>query len=211
LSIRLSRLGALAGACLIVLAACSNDGRSLREPGTGGATPRPTPEPTTTVDLFVDADPDAFTLRSPSVAPSEMLPLRHAYGGSNVPPELRWRNVPEGTVELALVVTDVTANDFVHWVMAGIDPQGGTTLYEALVPPGAVQALNDFGELGWGGPAPPVGDEAHSYVFKLLALGELSGLEGGEVGASVIPMLESKAIGVAELVVFYRQAAALDP
>jgi len=88
---------------------------------------------------------------------------------------------------------------------------GGNTIYEALVPPGAVQARNDFGELGWGGPAPPAGDEAHTYAIRLLALGQTSGIQDGERGADLIPDLEGKAIGMAELVVFYRQAVAVDP
>lgn len=29
---------------------------------------------------------------------------------------------------------------------------------------------NGFGERGWGGPQPPVGDEAHRYFFRLYAL-----------------------------------------
>jgi phosphatidylethanolamine-binding protein (PEBP) family uncharacterized protein len=31
---------------------------------------------------------------------------------------------------------------------------------------------NGYGEQGWGGPLPPVGDDPHRYVFRLYALGE---------------------------------------
>ncbi len=189
---------------------CGDDGRSLREPGTGGATPRPVPETTTSVDLFADADANGFTLRSPAARPGDLLPYRHSRAGANVSPEVQWRNVPDDAVELALVMVDITAGDFVHWVIAGIAPTS-TTIFEALVPPGAVQALNDFGEPGWGGPAPPLGDDAHSYVFKLFALSEPSGLQGGERGSDVIADLEAKAIGIAELVTFYRQSVGVDP
>ena len=191
-------------------AACSTDGRDLREPGTGGATPRPIPETTTSIDMFADAEPGTFVLRSPVARPGDLLPHRNARGGSNIAPELGWQGVPAGTVELAVVMVDVNADNFVHWVVTGIDP-ASPTLFEALVPPGAVQALNDFGELGWGGPAPPIGEDAHGYMFKLLALGEPSGMESGAVGSAVVPVLEAKAIGVAELITFYRQTAAVDP
>ena len=191
-------------------ASCSGDGRQLREPGTGGATPRPVPESTTSIDVFADVEPGTFALRSPAAGPGDLLPFRHARAGSNTAPELHWRGVPVEAVELALVMVDITANDFVHWVIAGIDPTS-VTLFEALVPPGAVQAINDFGELGWGGPAPPIGDDAHSYVFTLFALRELSGLTGGEVGSDVIARLEASAVGAAELITFYRQAAVIDP
>lgn len=202
---------AVAVLAALASAACGGDGRRLPEPGTNGATPRPTAVVTDTADLFGEASATEFALRSPSFAFGEMLPARHAYAGGNVPPELRWQNVPEGTEELAVVMTDLSADGFVHWVMTGIDPMGGSTIYEALVPPGAVQARNDFDELGWAGPAPPVGGDAHTYVIRLLALGQVSGFQGGEPGAEVIPELEAMAIGMAELVVFYRQAVAVDP
>jgi Raf kinase inhibitor-like YbhB/YbcL family protein len=195
---------------LLLAAACSSDGRSLREPGTGGATPRPVPETTTTIDVFAGVKPGDFVLRSPAARDGDLLPVRHARGGSNIAPEVRWQGVPAEAVELALVMVDINANNFVHWVVTGIDP-ATPGLFEALVPPGAVQALNDFGELGWGGPAPPIGEDAHSYVFKLFALGEPSGMQSGELGSAAIPMLEAKAIGVTELITFYGQTAALDP
>ena len=194
----------------LLLGACSDDGRELREPGTGGATPRPVPESTTSIDIFAGAELSSFTLRSPAARPGDLLPLRHARAGDNISPELSWINVPADAEELALVMVDLSANSFVHWVMAGIDP-ATVTVFEGLVPPGAVQTLNDFGELGWGGPAPPVGDDAHSYVFKLFALDRPSGLLSGEVGRTAIAQIEESAIGVAELITFYRQAAALDP
>lgn len=205
-----ARLAIALVSLLLVAASCSSDGRELREPGTGGATPRPTEAPPTSINLFDGVAQDSFTLRSPATVPGGLLPFRHARAGANIPPELQWRGVPAEAEELVVVMRDVTANGFVHWLVAGIDPTT-ITLFEALVPPGAVQALNDFGELGWGGPAPPIGDDAHSYVFTVFALGEPSGLQGGEIGSSVIGDIEAKAIGVAELVTFYRQEAAVDP
>ncbi len=191
-----------------LISACSNDGRALREPGTGGATPRPLPTTTVPVDLFADAIPGTFTVRSPAVRPGDLLPHRHTAGGANVAPELQWRNPPAGAVEIAIVMTDIN-DGFVHWVVAGIDPVSGT-VFEGLVPPGAVEAVNDFGQNGYGGPAPPIGSDAHSYVFKVLALDEFSGLAPDQVGADVIADIESKAIGVAELFTFYRQESVGD-
>jgi Raf kinase inhibitor-like YbhB/YbcL family protein len=191
----------------LLLAGCSSDGKSLREPGTGGAVDRPPIVTTTAVDLFANALSSEFALASQVVQPATFLPYRFSLAGSNVSPPLEWQNVPIDTQELVLVVTDVTANGFVHWVIAGIDP-ALVQLFEGGVPPGAVQMVNDFGELGWGGPAPPIGDTPHSYMFRLFALGEFSGLLGGEIGTSVLAEIEEASIGVAELVVFYEH---LDP
>ena len=51
---------------------------------------------------------------------------------------------------------------WVHWIVWNIDPT--TTELENLTEEG----MTDFGEEGYGGPAPP--DKRHTYVFKLYAL-----------------------------------------
>ena len=42
--------------------------------------------------------------------------------GVGTAPPFAWANVPAGTVELVLLVTDPEANGFIHWMVAGIDP-----------------------------------------------------------------------------------------
>ena len=53
---------------------------------------------------------------------------------------------------------------WVHWVMWNIDPTNTELFVENLTREG----MTDFGEVGYGGPAPP--DKRHTYVFKLYAL-----------------------------------------
>ena len=38
------------------------------------------------------------------------------------------------------------------------------------LPEGSVQGYTDFGNTGYGGACPPIGDEPHNYVFKVYAL-----------------------------------------
>jgi Raf kinase inhibitor-like YbhB/YbcL family protein len=111
--------------------------------------------------------------------------------------------VSESTVELALAVVDPDAQNFVHWVIAGIDP-GLSQLAVSEVPPGAVQANNDFGQPGWAGPQPPPG-ERHTYVFTLYALTEPSGITEGADGAAAIETLEALPGATAELRGEYEQ------
>ena len=53
---------------------------------------------------------------------------------------------------------------WVHWMslMSADDPS------LAKLSVGAISGKNDFGEIGYGGPAPP--DKRHTYVFKAYAL-----------------------------------------
>jgi Raf kinase inhibitor-like YbhB/YbcL family protein len=106
----------------------------------------------------------------------------------DVAPDLAWANVPTGTVELALVMDDPDAEDFVHWVIAGLDP-ASNGLGEGEVPDDAVETDNGFGEPGWAGPCPPEGTGVHHYEFELIALGAPldldSDLEAADAAAEI--------------------------
>ena len=68
---------------------------------------------------------------------------------------------------------------WVHWVAWNIDPTN--TELENLTTVG----MTDFGEVGYGGPAPP--DKRHTYIFTLYALdSELDGLGKTSTKADVL-------------------------
>lgn len=174
---------ALAAVALAVApAACSRDGRELAEPGPDQTTTTPTTAPAGAGT----ATAPAMVLTSPQFADGARIPDTAACP-THESPALAWSGVPAGTVELAVVVTDPDAGDFVHWVVAGIDP-GTTGLAAGAVPEGAVQAANDAGGNGWTGPCPPPG-EAHTYLFRLLALAEPVGLAAGTDGRQAMAAL----------------------
>lgn len=106
---------------------------------------------------------------------SSSIPRKHTGDGSDVSPPLEWSDAPEGAKTFALIVDDPDAprGTWVHWVLFNI-PADRTDLAEAqpargALPGGARQGKNDFGKLGYGGPAPPPG-KPHRYLFKLYAL-----------------------------------------
>jgi Raf kinase inhibitor-like YbhB/YbcL family protein len=159
------RLPALICTALFALTGCGGGG------GDGSGTEL---EPGPAVPGF------AFTDRS-DVADGRRIDVRFTCDGENVSPALGWEGVPEGTVELALVLEDPDAPGatFTHWIQLGILPG------EHSLPEGAGDSIlaplageNDFGEKGYGGPCPPEGEE-HRYVFRLLALHAPSGLKSG--------------------------------
>ena len=95
------------------------------------------------------------------------IPRECGYKNGNKQPPLTVSGIPDGTKSLALIMDDPDAMGavgkvWVHWVMWNIDPTN--TELENLMNEGRT----DFGEVGYGGPAPP--DKRHTYVFKLYAL-----------------------------------------
>lgn len=183
-------LVAAAGLALAVVA-CGNDGRALR-------TPSPDQTTTTTVaaagdDTAVDVgsasgEAPVLQLTSPAFAEGGEIPLAHTCRGEDLPPALMWTGPPEGAVELALVVRDVDAEGFVHWVVAGIPPGAGG-LEAGALPGGAVEAANDAGRPGWAGPCPPSG--RHHYEFRLYALAEPSGVLPGQAAGEAAGLVEA--------------------
>ena len=59
-------------------------------------------------------------------------------------------------------------------------------------PPSAVQTLNDFGNLGWGGPCPPAG-KTHHYVFTLYSLTEAVSIQSGMPGKQAVDLIKGAA------------------
>lgn len=113
-----------------------------------------------------------LTLTSPDFEDEGDIPVRCTCEGENASPAFRWSGVPDGTRELLLTCEDPDAprGTFRHWAVWGI-PAGETGLPAGLGPAADLrQAVNDFGETGYGGPCPPRGDAPHGYVFRLMAL-----------------------------------------
>jgi Raf kinase inhibitor-like YbhB/YbcL family protein len=126
-----------------------------------------------------------FTAGS-DVAEGQPIESRFTCDGTGDSPTLRWKGVPEGTSQLALVLEDPDApgGTFTHWLLYGLDPAAtdvpavrheGWTNYAWL---DVQEGENDLGNLGYGGPCPPGGEE-HRYVFRLLALDVPVELEQG--------------------------------
>lgn len=118
-----------------------------------------------------------FTLRSPSFQDGGTIPRRHTCDGEDVSPRLEWEGAPAGTRSFALIMydPDAPAGTFIHWVLYDV-PSSLTSLPEGvqsgveLVEGVGRQGVNDFGQVGYGGPCPPRGHGPHRYYFALHAL-----------------------------------------
>ncbi|MCV7399492.1 YbhB/YbcL family Raf kinase inhibitor-like protein [Mycobacterium fragae] len=149
---------------ILTVAGCGGGGKEHPRPATSA-----TSSPTTSSSSA--AGPAKFAVSSPAFADNAQVPVEYSCKGRNVPPPLRWQNVPPGTESLALVVDDpdAPAGLYVHWVVTGIPPST-TEIGEGPLPGGASVSLNSSGKAEYFGPCPPAGSGVHHYRFQLYAL-----------------------------------------
>ena len=121
---------------------------------------------------------ETLAVSSPAFDDGATIPERFSCEGENVPPPLRWSDIPDGTTELVIVVTDPDApsGTFVHWTVWGIDPS--VTGIDGDLPEGAVEGTSSSGKATYIGPCPPNG-ETHRYNFEVIALSAQLPLEAG--------------------------------
>jgi len=113
-----------------------------------------------------------FELQSSEFSDGDEIPRKYGYKNDNVNPPLIIKGVPPEAKSLTLIMDDPDAQAavgkvWVHWVISNIEPTI-TEIPESFTLSNIMEGKNDFGELGYGGPAPP--DKRHTYIFKLYAL-----------------------------------------
>jgi Raf kinase inhibitor-like YbhB/YbcL family protein len=113
-----------------------------------------------------------LSLESIAFEDGQVIPKKFGYKHGNLSLPLKITNIPENTQSLVLIMDDPDAMGavgkiWVHWVVWNIEPKN-TEFKENHIPSGAIEGETDFGEIGYGGPAPP--DKEHTYIFKLYAL-----------------------------------------
>ncbi|MCV0393613.1 MAG: YbhB/YbcL family Raf kinase inhibitor-like protein [Nitrosopumilus sp.] len=114
----------------------------------------------------------SLTLESDAFQNGEVIPKKFGYKHGNHNPPLKIKGVPDNTLSLALIMDDPDAMGavgkvWVHWVLWNIEPNS-LEIQENSTPKNSIEGKTDFGEIGYGGPAPP--DKEHTYIFKLYAL-----------------------------------------
>jgi hypothetical protein len=104
-----------------------------------------------------------------------------------------------------------TPSGFWHWVAVDLPatvtslPTGAGKEDGSGLPKGAFHCRNDYGSMGYGGPAPPKGDRAHRYYFVVHALDvEKLGVSEKTSPAAVSFTLLGHTLGRAVLVPTYR-------
>ena len=125
------------------------------------------------------------------------IPRECGYKNGNEIPPLEINGIPEGTESLTLIMDDPDAMGavgkvWVHWLVWNISPTKPfhSGMHDA-------EGKTDFGEVGYGGPAPP--DKRHTYVFKLYALNCKLEIAGESTKADVEKAMEGHILEQATL------------
>ncbi len=129
------------------------------------------------------------------------IPRKYGYKKDNVNPALIINDVPADAKSLVLVMDDPDAMGavgkvWVHWVLWNIDPSTGE-INENSVPSNSIQGKTDFGEIAYGGPAPP--DKEHTYLFKLYALDDKLSLDEGSTKSQLEEAMKNHVIAETKL------------
>jgi hypothetical protein len=150
-------------------------------------------------------------LTSTAFKAGEDIPARYTCERDNVSPPLAWSGAPPETKSFVLIVDDPDAPDpkaprtvWVHWVVYNL-PAELTSLPEAAtsLPRGAREGVNDFRNVGYGGPCPPIG--RHRYFFKLYALNAMLPELGNATKAQVERAMTGHVLADAQLVAGYQK------
>jgi Raf kinase inhibitor-like YbhB/YbcL family protein len=146
---------------------------------------------------------------SPGFGDGQMIPQENTCHGRDISPELQWAAIPGETQSLALIVDDPDApsGTFVHWVLYNIPTDRHELTedmpHDEILPNGALQGVNDFGEIGYGGPCPPSG--THRYDFTLYALDTDLALSPGQTKAALLEAMSNHILGRGQLMGRYKR------
>jgi Raf kinase inhibitor-like YbhB/YbcL family protein len=147
----------------------------------------------------------ALQLTSSVFAQGDTIPTTYTADGADISPPLAWSKAPFGTKSFVLIMDDPDAprGTWVHWVVYNL-PATCSTLPEKVAKTlhlanGAQQGRSDFGDFGYGGPAPPRGN-AHRYFFTLYALDDSLQLGEGAQKAEVVAAMQGHILAKTELI-----------
>ena len=140
-------------------------------------------------------------LESSSFENGGPIPKKFGYKNGNISPSLIINDVPDSTKSLALIMDDPDAmaavgKVWVHWLLWNVS-KDVEQIDENSIPQNSIEGKTDFGEIGYGGPAPP--DKEHTYIFKLYALDTTLELNKGSTKTDLEKSMKNHIIAETQL------------
>lgn len=156
-----------------------------------------------------DSTVSGIDLSSPVVKAGETIPLDYTHIGKDISPPLAWSGLPQGTVELALIMEgpfEGQPEPIVHWVLYRI-PATVTGLPERLPRVGTHDEPKELvgvqeGYTTWRNPGyrgPAVGSEPATYAFRLYAIDADLGLVPGLDKEGLLAAIDGHVLARGEL------------
>ncbi len=153
-------------------------------------------------------------VESSAIGSGQPIPRQYTGEGEDISPPLSWSGVPDGAKELALICDDPdapTPEPWVHWVIykiaastPGLGPNVATTAAPDA-PAGALQGVNSWGRVGYGGPMPPPGHGVHHYHFKVYALDAPLDVKAGLDKNALLKAMSGHVMAQGELIGTYQR------
>ena len=137
-------------------------------------------------------DPQTMTVTSPEFGQGRAIPRQYTCRGRGESPPLAWSGAPPGTKALALVMDDADApiTPYVYWIVFDIN-FATPDIQAGRLPPGALQAENSRGTVGY---APPCPSRNHQYRFTIYALNASLSLPEGTSLTTAVSGIASHAL-----------------
>lgn len=148
----------------------------------------------TTADAAVDDGLPPLALTVPWTE-DRPIDVRFTCDGANVSPTLAWSGGPADTASYAVVMTDLDAPEYTHWVVANI-PKNQASIPEDYSDPLSAIARNSRGTNAYTGPCPPKGT-THTYEVTIYALSQVLEAQTGDPAPAMIAAIESAALASA--------------
>lgn len=167
--------------------------------------------------------PESLEITSSVLLHHGMVTDEYSAYGENKSIDLNWDNLPEGTVQLAVVCDDpkvvelgMMPTPFVHWVAYNI-PASASGLPAALPSDaeitgiegleGMINGINGLGRTGYFGPRPPVNGQLHAYHFRVYAIDADLGLEAGLGRDELLAAIDGHVLATGMLMGHYERKA----
>lgn len=135
---------------------------------------------------------------------NQRIPDRYSCNGENINPPLEISDIPAKSKTIAIIADDpdAPAGTFVHWVVFDI-PVSSDKLTIAEGEHVGKLGINDFSDLGYGGPCPPRGAGNHRYFFKIYTLDTTLNLREGSSKKQVEDAMRNHVLNKTEVVGLY--------
>jgi hypothetical protein len=149
-------------------------------------------------------------LHSTAFAEGQPIPERYAYDKEDLSPDLQWSKVPSASKSLVLICDDPDApvGTWVHWVLYDLPPSSNGIPEDMpkaqALDNGAKQGVNDYKQIGYGGPCPPPG-KPHRYFFRLYALDLKPDLKPGLTKNDLLKAMEGHVMAEGQLMGTYQR------